>query len=84
MLYFLRLIALFHAIIIKHTVTKLNAQSRLGGTARQKLFKWRKIILPRGDLTWVDTRPYMDEFILILTICFYKEKYIILLGSHSG
>ena len=28
----------------KHTESKLNEQSCLAGTARQKLFTWRKII----------------------------------------
>ena len=33
---------------------KLNEQSCLGGTTWQKLFTWRKIVLPKWDLTNVD------------------------------
>ena len=32
---------------MKHTEPKLNEQSSLGGTHRQKLFTWRKIIAPK-------------------------------------
>ena len=43
----LRWIALFHLIMIKQTESKLNEQSCLGGTARQKLLTWRKVIPPK-------------------------------------
>ena len=43
----------------KHTEPKLNEQSCLRGTARQKLFTWRKIILPKWDLTCVDVRSQL-------------------------
>ena len=38
----------------------------------------------RPHLPWGEISPGWDEFIRILTICFYKVKFIVLLGSHSG
>ena len=36
----------------KHTESKLNEKSFLGGTARQKLLTWRKIIPPKELFIW--------------------------------
>ena len=49
----------FRVIIKKHTESKLNEQSCLGGTARQKPFTWRKIIPPKLDLTCVEVGSHL-------------------------
>ena len=49
---------MFYLIIIK-TESKLNAQSCLGGTARQKLLIWRKIIPPKLDLIYLEVRSHL-------------------------
>ena len=38
----------------------------------------------RTHLRWGEISAGWDEFIRILTICFYKVKFTVLLGSHSG
>ena len=57
----MRWIALFYLIIIKINWVKLNALSCLGGTARQKLLTWRKIIPPKWDLIYVEVRSHLGR-----------------------
>ena len=56
---FISWIALFHRIIIKNPESTLNEQFCLGGTARQKLFTWRKIIPPKWDLIYVEVISHL-------------------------
>ena len=55
------------------------------GTAQQKLFTWRKIIPPKGDLTRVEVRSYLGGMNLFsYKRCVYNVKYTILPRSHSS
>ena len=45
-----------YPIRVGYFSSKLNKQSCLGGTAWQKLFTWRKMILSKWDLTFVGVK----------------------------